>query len=109
VPGRAGEPVALDQAVQVVARMPGIEPPRELHGAQRLRQVLQAGALELAPQEAVIEARVVRDEQAAVEPLVELGGERGEARRGGEATRSSQAHSAGYFPRSKPPSAAQWV
>src|SRR5205823_3519195 len=29
--------------------------------------------------------------------------------RGCEATRSSQAHSAGYFPRSKPPSAAQWV
>src|SRR5438046_2518858 len=84
VPGRAGEPVALDQAVQVVARMPGLEPPRELHGAQRLRQVLQAGALELAPQEAVIEARVVRDEQATVEPLVELGGERGETRRGGD-------------------------
>ena len=195
VPGRAGEPVVLDEAVEVVARMLGIEPTRELHGAQRLRQVLQAGALELAPQEAVIEARVVRDEQAAVEPLVELGGERGETRRGGdhlvadagerldagldagfgvdqrrplggeleavhlqyrdlgdaiagrvragglevddrerrfpqhgypsssaelyrkcsgtwrgcEATRSSQARSAGYFPRSKPPSAAQWV
>src|SRR5260370_24579493 len=80
----AGEPVALDQAVEVVARMLGIEPPRELHRAQRPRQVLQARALELAPQEAVIEARVVRDEQAALEPLVELAGELGETRRGGE-------------------------
>ena len=84
VTGTASEPMAPDQAVEVVARMLGIEPPRELHGAQRLRQVRQSGALELAPQEAVIEARVVRDEEAAVEPLVECAGERGETRRGGD-------------------------
>src|SRR5438309_1707813 len=75
VTGMADKPMAPDQAVEVVARMLGIEPPREFHGAQRLRQVLHSGALELAPQEAVIEARVVRDEEAAVEPLVELAGE----------------------------------
>ena len=66
------EAMALDQAVEIVAAPAGIEPARQAHGAERFRQVLEAGALELAPQEAVVEARVVRDEHAAGEPLVEL-------------------------------------
>ena len=59
------EAVARDQAVEVVAACAGIEPARQAHRAQRLRLELEAGALELAAQEAVVEARVVRDEHAA--------------------------------------------
>ena len=62
-------------------RCAGIQPARQAHGAQRLRQELEAGALELAAQEAVVEARVVRDEDPAGEALVELAGELCEARR----------------------------
>jgi len=42
---------------------------------------LDAGAIELAAQERVVEARVMRDEDAAGEPLVQLRREVGEARR----------------------------
>src|SRR3954451_14146194 len=77
----AVDAVARDQAVEGVARMPGIEPPRQAHGAQRLCQELEACAFELVAQETVVEARVVGDESAPGKPLVESGGELGEARR----------------------------
>ena len=81
MPRFAGQAVALDQAVEVMPRRAGIEPARQAHRAERLRQVLDAGAVELAPQEAIVEARVVRDEDAPGEPLVELVGDLREARR----------------------------
>jgi len=73
--------VALDQAVEVVARMLGIEAPRELHRAERARAIRLPRALELLLEEAVVEARVVRDQHAPGEPRAELHGERTEPRR----------------------------
>ena len=63
------QPVAVDQAVQVVARVLRVQAPRQLYRAQRARLEAQAGALERVAQEAVVEARVVRDEDAPLEPL----------------------------------------
>src|SRR5688572_7692286 len=57
----AFEAVALDQAVEIMARLAGIEAAGEPDGAKRLRQVLVPGAVELASQESVVEARVVGD------------------------------------------------
>ena len=48
----------------------GIQAARQAHRAQRLRRELEAGALELAAQEAVVEARVVGDEHAPGKALV---------------------------------------
>src|SRR5688572_4156270 len=59
----------------------GIEPARKPHGAKRPGEVFQAGAVEFVPQEAVVEARVVRDEHAPGEAFVQFGGDVGEARR----------------------------
>ena len=81
----AFQAVALDQAVEVVAALAGIEPARKPHGAKRPRQVLEARAVELAPQESVVEARVVGDEHAAGEALVQLGGD-ARAKRGARST-----------------------
>ena len=75
----ASDVVALDQAVEVVTRLTRIEPARELHAAYGRRMELDAGAVELAPQEAVIEAHVVRDEDTASKPLVQIRGEIGES------------------------------
>ena len=61
----AGDAVARDQAVEIMAALARVEPPRELHAAHRARMELDAGAIELAPQEAVVEARVMRDENAS--------------------------------------------
>src|SRR3954451_10578105 len=76
----ASDVVALDQAVEVVAALTRIEPACELHAAYSRRVELDAGTVEFAPQEAVIEAHVVRDEDAAGKPLVQAGGEIGEFR-----------------------------
>src|SRR5258708_33812773 len=58
----AGDAVARDQAVEIVAALARIEAPRELDAADRARLELDARAVELAPEETVIEARVVREE-----------------------------------------------
>src|SRR5689334_15423863 len=76
-----GDAVPLDQAVEIVAALARIKPSRKLHAAERTRMELDAGAIELAAQERVVEARVMRDEDAAGEPLVQLRREVGEARR----------------------------
>ena len=76
--------VARDQAVEVVVRLAGIQAARQAHRAQRLRRELEAGAVELAAQEAVVEARVVRDEDAPLQALEQLPGEVVEARRRGD-------------------------
>src|SRR5712692_3313204 len=80
VPRPAPDAVALDQAVEVMAQA-GIQAPRELDAAQGPGVELEARAVEFAAQEAVVEARVVRHEYPACEPLVELPGELAEARR----------------------------
>src|SRR5690242_8828406 len=77
----AGDAMARDQAVEVVAALARIKPPRQLDAADRSRLELDAGAIELATQKTKIEARVVRDEDAPGEPLIKLCGELGEARR----------------------------
>src|SRR5689334_9704364 len=77
----ARDAMARDQAVEVVAALTRIKPPRELDAADRPRLELDAGAIELAAQETEIEAHVVRDEDAAGEPLMQFARELGEARR----------------------------
>jgi hypothetical protein len=64
MPRTALDAVARDQAVEVVARMLGVQAPRELHGTERLRAEGVPGALEFVLQETVVEARVVRDHDA---------------------------------------------
>ncbi len=60
------ETEAVHQRVEVVARVLRIERARQLHGAQHRRGKRHAEPTELRAQEAVIEARVVRDEQPAL-------------------------------------------
>jgi hypothetical protein len=81
VPTAHAQPVALDQAVQVVPRMLRKQLARQLHGTQHRGAKIMAGALEFVLQEAVVEARVVGDEQAAFEALQDLFGDIREGRR----------------------------
>jgi hypothetical protein len=80
----AGDVVARDQAVEVVARLGRIQPARQAHRAQRLGAEFVAGAAQLAAQEAVVEARVVGDEDAPLQALEQLRRDVVEARRGGD-------------------------
>jgi len=61
--------VALDQTVQVVAAVFGKELARELGRAQHARAVGHAQARKFALEKTVVEARVMRDEQLALEAL----------------------------------------
>jgi hypothetical protein len=76
--------VALDQVVEAVAAVVGEQPARQLDGAQHLRPHVEPGAAEGGAQVAVVEARVVGDEEAAVEAVEDLVGDVGEARRVGD-------------------------
>src|SRR5204863_2423287 len=67
-------------AVEVVA-LAAVQTLRQAHAAERARLEADADARELAAQEAVVEARVVRDEEPPGEPLVQLLGKLGETRR----------------------------
>ncbi len=72
MPLRAFESVALDQRVEVVARVLAEQQPRQSHGAEHRGRELLAEAAELVAHEAVVEASVVRDEQPPVEALANL-------------------------------------
>ena len=84
VAATGGEAVAGDQRVEVVAVVLRVEQARELDGAQHRRAKDDAEALELVLQEAIVETRVVGDEQAAFQPAQDLAGERRERRRVGD-------------------------
>ncbi len=75
--------VAVDQVVEAVAAVVGEEPARQLDGAQHLR-ALEPGAAEGGAQVAVIEARVVGDEEAAVEAVEDFVGDVREAQHVGD-------------------------
>ena len=59
----------------------GIQGAGELDGAQHARLEIHAEALELVLQEAVVEARIVGDEEAALDAGEDFFGDVGEARR----------------------------
>ena len=65
--------VVLDQRVEVMMRELGIEPAREHQRAQNLGLEIDADPVELGFQKSVVEARVVGDEQAAVQSTGEVG------------------------------------
>lgn len=71
----ADQAMALDHAVQVVARMLRKQLARQLHRAQDLRLVAHADAAELAAQEAVVEARIVGNQDLAFEPAAQRTGQ----------------------------------
>ena len=81
VPLLAGQVEPLDQRVERVGRAVGVERAAQPHRAERLRLEREAGALELGPQEAVVEAGVVSDEDGAVEPVDQVLRHRFERRR----------------------------
>jgi hypothetical protein len=62
--------VARDERVEPVADRLGIEAAREAHGTKHVRGERHLDPAELVLEEAVIEARVVRDEEVALEHLV---------------------------------------
>ncbi len=72
--------VACNERVEPVADRLGIEPAREAHGAQHIRGKGDAGAAELVLEESIVEARVVGDEDAALEALEHLAAQLGEGR-----------------------------
>ncbi len=61
--------VTLDKRIELVTTFRRINRARQLYGAEHVRREAHAEALELALQKAVIEMRVVRDEQPAVHSL----------------------------------------
>ena len=63
----AVDAVAAHHRVEVVAAVVGRQRAREPHGAQDRRAEAQPGAAELAAQESVVEAHVVRDEEPPLE------------------------------------------
>lgn len=76
--------VAREQCVEAVPVMLGKELARELDGAQAGRAEVDAQALEFALEEGVVEARVMRDEQATAQFLEHLRGDLLKARRAGD-------------------------
>ena len=76
--------VAFDQAVQVVTVEFRIERPGKLDGTQHRRAEFQPGAAEFVLEKTVVETCVVGDEQAPVQALQGLGGNRLEGRRVGD-------------------------
>ena len=73
-----GERVTRHDRVEPVALRLREEPPRQAHGAQRLRLECEPGAQERVLEEAMVEARVVRHEYAVAQAIVDLAGERRE-------------------------------
>ena len=63
----AGDAVPEHDRVQVVAALIGCQRAREPHGAEDRRAKAPPGAAEFIAQEAVVEARVVRDEEPALD------------------------------------------
>ena len=84
VTGAAGQAVPFHHGVQPVAAQRRVHAPRQPDRAQHRRAQPQAGAAELVAQEAVVEARVVRDEQAPLEPGHHLARQVPEGRRVGD-------------------------
>ena len=83
VAGVGGQPVPLDQRIQIVPLVLRKQGARQLDGAQHRRPEGDAQPLELVLQEAVIEARVVGDEQPACQPAQGFLGHGREGRRRG--------------------------
>ncbi len=73
----------LRQVVEAVAAMIGKQPARQLDGAQHLRPDVEPGAAQGGPQVAVVEARVVGDEEAAIEAVEDRVGDLGKGWRMG--------------------------
>ena len=67
------EAPSLDQRIEVVTIVLGKERPRQANCAEHRRRELLANAAELAAHEPVVEAGVVRNEEAPVEPRPDLG------------------------------------
>ncbi len=68
MPVRDGERMARHDGIEAMSLRVGIEPARELHRAQRAGRKRPAQARKFMLQESVIEARVVRDEDTAIDP-----------------------------------------
>ena len=64
--------MAFEQRIEIVARVLRIELAREFHRAQHLRVEGHTAAAELVFQKAVVEARVVRNEQLALQALQQI-------------------------------------
>jgi hypothetical protein len=79
----AFDAVTRHQRIQVVARLARVELARELDRAQHPAGVAVAGAPELVPEKAVVEAGVVRDQQLALQPRQQRRGKLGEGGREG--------------------------
>ncbi|HET7096168.1 MAG TPA: hypothetical protein VFJ68_02180 [Casimicrobiaceae bacterium] len=77
-----GEAVTVDERIEVVRRMLGVEPSRKHDGARDLCVERDADALELGLDERIVEARVVRDEEPAGESSFEIARDISERRRG---------------------------
>ena len=78
---RAGDAVPVHHGIQAVAAFRRRERAREPHRAEHGRAKTPLEAPELAAQEAVVEARVVRDEEPALDPGRDVVGDRLERRR----------------------------
>ena len=73
--------VAFHHGVEVVTRHLGVQRARQSHRAQVGAAPGSANRRELAPDESVVEAHVVRNEYAPLEPLAQLSGDALERRR----------------------------
>ena len=77
----AGDSMAVHHGIEAVAALVGRQRAREAHRAQHRRAKAPLEASELAAQETVVEARVVRDEQPALDPRGDVVGDGREWRR----------------------------
>ncbi len=75
------QPVPRDHRVQPVPHRFGIEAARQAHGAQHVRAEGDLEAAEFVLEEPVVEARVVGDEELALEPLQHVARDLGEGGR----------------------------
>ena len=80
VPRRRHERVALDECIEAVTAFRRIDRAGKLHGAQHVRREAKTHAPEFAFEEAVVEVRVMRDEEPAVQPFKQTGCELFESR-----------------------------
>ncbi len=74
----AAQPMARHDGVEAVSVRVRIQPAREFHRAQRARGKRPAEAREFVLEEAVVEARVVGDEDAAIDARFDCRGDGGE-------------------------------
>ena len=76
--------MALDQGIEIMAPILGVEPARKLHRTKHPSGEGAPEAAELVLEKAVVEARVVRDEDAALDPAGDFVGNLAEGGRAGD-------------------------